>query len=148
MSLTSSSSAIGDPLRRRQILVVDDTRVAAHTLARLLQALGQNVRVASNGAEALQMLETAVPDVMISDIGMPNMDGYELARRIRAEGAYDGLILVALTGYGQDEDRRRALLAGFRDHLTKPVSVQALQALLTSLDDVPRDRSPGPAAPS
>lgn len=122
------------PLPSRRILIVDDTRVAAHTLGKLLEALGQQVRIAANAGQALAMLATDRPDLVISDIAMPGMDGYELAQRIRRDPDCDEVVLVALTGYGQEEDRRRALAAGFRHHLVKPVGLQSLEQLLM---DVP-----------
>jgi len=147
MSDISSAGGGSHDLPCRRILVVDDMRVAAHALARLLETLGQEVSIAHDANLALQMLETALPDVVISDIGMPDMDGYELAQRIRNSRQFDAVILVALTGYGQEEDRRRARAVGFRDYLTKPVSLVALQSLLQSLHVRSDDPDSAPAQP-
>jgi two-component system CheB/CheR fusion protein len=133
-------------LRQRRILVVDDTRVAVYTLGKLLEALGQQVSVAYDAAAALQTARAERPELVISDIGMPGMDGYELARQIRQAPELSAIVLVALTGYGQDSDRRRALASGFDAHLIKPVSVQALQELLESLPEPLDQASPAPLA--
>lgn len=124
--------------RRHRILVVDDLRPSAATLAMMLKALGQDARAENDGASALRVAAEFRPQVVISDIGMPGMDGYEVARRFRAA---DGPrpVLVALTGYGQDEDRRRAFDAGFDHHLVKPTSVDALRQLLASLPPLEPD---------
>jgi CheY-like chemotaxis protein len=99
----------------------------------LLKTMGQRVRTALSGEAALQIAREERPDVVISDIGMPDMNGYELAQWFRKDAALQGVALVALTGYGQDSDRERALEAGFNHHLVKPVSFKALQQLLASL---------------
>lgn len=122
-------------LPARQILIVDDSRAAAYTLGKLLESLGQTVRTACDGATALDSVRSAPPDVVISDIGMPNMSGLELARRLRDESGLHDVVLVALTGYGQESDRQRSIAAGFDYHLVKPVSLDALQSLLASLPD-------------
>ncbi|MFO0907186.1 MAG: ATP-binding protein [Isosphaeraceae bacterium] len=114
----------GRPLR---ILVVDDSRDAAESLARLLRRLHHDVVVAHDGPSALDLALATHPDLALLDIGLPGMDGYELARRLRSEPAHDGIELVALTGYGGDADRRRSLEAGFDDHLVKPIEFDALQ---------------------
>ena len=121
------------PLPVRKILVVDDTQAAVYILGRLLEALGQQVRTANSGAAALENVQQEKPDVVISDIAMPNMDGYELAQRLRQLPSMESVVLVALTGYGQDNDRRRALESGFDYHLVKPASIESLQELLASL---------------
>jgi CheY-like chemotaxis protein len=84
---------------------------------------------------ALEQVQVERPEVVISDIAMPRMDGYELAARLSSELGPDGVVLVALTGYGQDGDRQRAKEAGFHHHLVKPVSIEALQELLTTLSE-------------
>lgn len=94
--------------------------------------LGCESRVAHDGAAALLVLQQWQPELLLLDIGMPTMDGYEVARRIRADRRYDGLTLVALTGWGQDEDRQRTRAAGFDDHLVKPAAPEVLQALLVA----------------
>ena len=116
-----------------RILVVDDNRDAADSLGMLLQCLGADVRVAHDGVEALNAVATYQPAVVLLDIGMPGMDGYEVARRIRHSFPERRTPLVALTGWGQEEDRRRARDAGFDHHLIKPAAMETLQALLASL---------------
>jgi DNA-binding response OmpR family regulator len=114
--------------------VVDDNRDAADSLAMLLRIDGHTARVAGNGAGALRELEEFRPDVLLLDIGLPDMNGYELARRVRATAHGAGAVLIALTGWGQAEDKRRAAEAGFDEHFTKPVDPQMLSALLGSED--------------
>jgi CheY-like chemotaxis protein len=126
----------------RRILVVDDTPAAVYTLGKLLQKMGQVVRTADSGATALADVHVVRPDVVISDIGMPNMNGYELASRLRQEPGVKGVTLVALTGYGQESDRQQALDAGFDFHLVKPVSLAALRELLASLGPPAEARAP------
>ncbi|MCE9545098.1 MAG: response regulator [Planctomycetia bacterium] len=122
---------ISESLRpARRILVVDDSQAGLFVLGRLLETMGHQVRTASTAAEALQHAKAERPEVVISDIGMPGMDGYELARRLREEPALKDVLLVALTGYAQESDRSKALDAGFDCHLVKPVSMQSLQELL------------------
>ncbi len=125
---------------RRQILVVDDTPAAGYVLGKLLETMGQQVRTVHDAATALEDVRRERPDLVISDIGMPNMDGYELARRLRKETGLGGLLLVALTGYAQDKDKQQAKQAGFDYHLVKPVSLDALQDLLSSLPASPEER--------
>jgi signal transduction histidine kinase/ActR/RegA family two-component response regulator len=112
----------------RRILVVDDNHDAAETLARLLDSFGHAVRTAATGPQALAMLNEFRPELAILDIGLPGMDGYELARRLKADPRMEGLRMIALTGYGHDVDRARALAAGFDEHLVKPVPVDQLMA--------------------
>jgi CheY-like chemotaxis protein len=128
-------------LPRRVVLVVDDTRDSAFILSRLLGILGQRVITANSGESALDAARRERPDVVISDIAMPTMDGYELARRLRRETGLERVILVALTGFGQDSDRSRAYEAGFDHHVVKPVSLETLEALLASLPAPRRSRA-------
>jgi len=138
------------PLPARRILVVDDTRAAVYMLGKLLETMGQKVTTASDGPAALEIIRNEQPEIVISDIGMPLMDGYELARRIRLEAGGEGPVLVALTGYGQDSDRQRAKAAGFDHHLTKPVSLDDLHELFSSLAPIQPVLTPSriPAAPA
>ncbi|MGH8238813.1 MAG: ATP-binding protein, partial [Steroidobacteraceae bacterium] len=115
------------------VLVVDDNQDAAESLAMLLRTAGAEVHVAHDGLTALAEFERAEPHVVLLDIGMPEMDGCEVARRLREVARHDRVTLVALTGWGQDEDRRRIREAGFDHHLVKPVDLASLQALLTSV---------------
>jgi signal transduction histidine kinase/CheY-like chemotaxis protein len=112
----------------RKVLVVDDTPDAAASLAEVLRLRGHEVRVAGGGSAALEVVREFRPDVAFLDIGMPGMSGYELAGRLR--GDLGGVVLVAVTGWGQDEDRRRAKEAGFDHHLTKPADPKDVQAVL------------------
>jgi PAS domain S-box-containing protein len=115
------------------VLVVDDNKDAAESLAMLLRTAGAEVRVAHDGPTALEQFERCESHIVLLDIGMPDMDGCEVARRLREISRPDRVALVALTGWGQDEDRRRVREAGFDHHLVKPVDLASLQALLTSL---------------
>ncbi|MCO5165615.1 MAG: PAS domain-containing protein [Planctomycetes bacterium] len=112
----------------RRVLVVDDNVDAADTLAELLGVYGHAARAVHDGARALEAAREAPPEVVLLDIGLPGMNGYEVARRLRAE--HPRVVLVALTGYGQDDDVRRCREAGFDHHRVKPVDVAALVALL------------------
>jgi two-component system CheB/CheR fusion protein len=127
-------------LPRQRVLVVDDAQASAETLALLLQAIGQDVATANDGRTAIAWAVENKPDFIFLDIAMPGMDGYEVARQIRGTVGLEELILVALTGYGQEEDRRRASEAGFNHHLTKPTSLEALCDVLS------REREPLPCA--
>jgi PAS domain S-box-containing protein len=114
---------------RRRVLVVDDNVDAAESLAQLLTLKGHDVRVAFDGLSGVAVAGVFEPDLVFLDIGMPGLDGYEVARRLRREPARP-MRLVALTGYGQEEDRRRAQQAGFDGHLVKPLELDALEAML------------------
>jgi signal transduction histidine kinase len=117
----------------RRILVVDDNQDSALSLAMLLRLSGNEVVTAHDGPTALALASGFRPELALLDIGLPGMDGYELARRLRELPGLTGLRLAALTGYGSDEDRRRSRTAGFNLHLVKPVEMEALQALLADL---------------
>lgn len=116
--------------RQRRILAVDDNRDTADSLGMLLQMMGHEIRTAGDGLEAVQMAATFRPEVVLLDIGLPKMSGYEVAKHIRQQAWGGALALIALSGWGQDEDKRRALEAGFDHHLTKPVDPAALERLL------------------
>jgi PAS domain S-box-containing protein len=124
------TAATPTALAGRRLLVVDDNRDAADSLALLLSARGAEVRVAYGGKDALALLDTYSPHTAILDIGMAEMDGYQLAERIRRDPRHAGLRLVALTGWGQSADRARTQACGFDAHLTKPAEIDALAALL------------------
>jgi CheY-like chemotaxis protein len=113
-----------------RVLVVDDNEDAAGLLAKALTRLGQVVRVAHDGPSALKAVETFTPDLALLDIGLPAMDGYELARRLRTLPALAGVRLVAVTGYGQVRDREAAEQAGFHEHVVKPVNLAMLEGVL------------------
>ncbi len=121
------------PAHSFRVLVVEDMRALAMILERLLTKLGHQVEVVDSGAAALKKLETYVPEVIFSDISMPGMTGYELARHLRASQATAGLYLVAMTGYGLASDREKALRAGFNEHMIKPVDVAKLQQFFARL---------------
>lgn len=119
-------------LARRRILVVDDNVDAAATLALLLKFSGHEVHIAHDGESALRLGASLRPEVILLDLGMPGMDGYEIARRLRARPATRSCLLIAVTGYGADADRRRAQEAGFDQHLTKPVEIAAIEKLMSA----------------
>jgi PAS domain S-box-containing protein len=116
----------------RRVLVVDDNVDAAESIGMLIRLWGHEVRVAYNGPQALKAAEEYRPEVVVLDIGLPGMSGYEVARQLRQRPQFEKALLVAVTGYGQDEDRRRSGEAGFDHHLTKPVDPDTLHALLAS----------------
>ena len=118
---------------QRRILVADDNNDALESLATLLQLSGHEVYTAANGAVALESAEQHRPEVALLDIGMPKLDGYEVARRIRAQPWGQRITLVALTGWGQDSDRSRSQEAGFDSHLVKPLDLDKLTELLAAL---------------
>ena len=97
----------------------------------LLQSMGQEVHIAADGLQAVELAATWRPDVALLDIGMPKLNGYDAARRIREQGGGKDIVLIALTGWGQEEDRLRAAEAGFNFHLTKPLDLDELARLLT-----------------
>ena len=113
-----------------RVLVVDDNEDAADTLAMALELHGCEVRTAPTAARALEVLHDFVPAVALLDIGLPDMNGYELARRLRQLPAGAAVTLVATTGWGQQKDRERAFAAGFDHHLTKPIDVELLRSYL------------------
>jgi CheY-like chemotaxis protein/two-component sensor histidine kinase len=116
-----------------RLLIVDDNRDAANSLAVLLELQGHEVQVAYSGLAALEMSKTYTPDLVFMDIGMPGMDGYETARRMREQPDLGSVVLTALTGWGQQADRRRTAEAGFDHHLVKPPDPQALENVLAGV---------------
>ena len=125
------------PVGEQRVLVVDDNVDAAETMALLLEALGYKPSVAHGGLSAIEAVKAQDPDVVLLDIGLPDLNGHEVARRLRAE-MINPPPLIAITGYGQASDRDTSLEAGFRAHLTKPVDVDKLTALLEQLLESPR----------
>jgi CheY-like chemotaxis protein len=113
-----------------RVLVADDNADAAGSLAAVLQMSGHDVRIARDGREALDLALRFQPQAALLDIGMPQLDGYEVCRRLRAQPDGAGMLIVALTGWGQADDRRRSEEAGFDEHLVKPADVRAIEALL------------------
>jgi signal transduction histidine kinase/CheY-like chemotaxis protein len=120
-------------LSRGRVLIVDDNRDAAESLGILLNIMGSEVRVVYDGASALEAMSGFQPAVVLLDLGMPGMDGFQVARRVRQQPVLKEVTLIALTGWGQEEDRRRCREVGFDHHLVKPVDIEALEALLVSL---------------
>ncbi len=116
-----------------RLLVVDDNQDAAVSLAMLLKLQGHEVQIAHSGMAALEMTKTFAPDLIFLDIGMPGMDGYEVARRLRQQPGLEKVVLAALTGWGQQEDRRRTAEAGFNHHLVKPPDPKAVESVLAGL---------------
>jgi signal transduction histidine kinase/ActR/RegA family two-component response regulator len=156
--LEGKSPALSSPSRAAapgtRVLLVDDNEDAANSLAMLLDAEGIEHRVVHDGPSALVAADEFRPDVVLLDIGMPGMDGYEVARRLRAQPFHARARLVALTGWSYEQDQARSRAAGFDHHLRKPAQIDELMALLTSID--PPLRPPGhphpaaarPAAPA
>ncbi len=126
---------VGEPATTvaRRILVVDDNRDAAESLAELLQISGHETRLAHDGVDAVQVAAAFRPDLVLLDIGLPKLNGYDAARRMREQPWGKTMVLVALTGWGQREDRQKSSQAGFDDHIVKPVDHDALMKLLADL---------------
>jgi two-component system CheB/CheR fusion protein len=118
-----------NPVAPRRILIADDNRDSADSLCMLLKLSGHEVHVANSGAEAIDAANRVRPDIGVFDIGMPDMTGYEVAERIRHEAWGERMTLIAVTGWGQDSDKRRALAAGFDHHMTKPIDPDKLELL-------------------
>jgi signal transduction histidine kinase/CheY-like chemotaxis protein len=134
---SESGTASADPAGRakvsRRVLIADDDADSAETLRVLLQMAGHEVRTASNGLKAVEAAVQFDPDVALLDIGMPELNGYEVAARIRAQPQGRRVLLLALTGWGQDTDRQRAADAGFDHHITKPADLEMLERILAGL---------------
>lgn len=128
MNITAEASGGAAPGRR--ILLVDDSDDAALAMSMLLEALGHEVRTEHDGPRALASIDDFKPDVVVLDIGLPGMSGFDVAREMRKREATRSVLLLALTGWGSEADRQSALDAGFDHHLTKPVDVTDLEALL------------------
>jgi CheY-like chemotaxis protein len=120
-------------LPARRILVADDNADAAESLAQILQLMGNEVLTVVDGVEAVERAPVFAPDIVMLDIGMPRMNGYEACRCLRGQEAGSAAVIIAVTGWGQDEDRAKAREAGFDLHLTKPVDPLAVEALLAAL---------------
>lgn len=140
--ITSRTTALGHAssapqhtltTRPAKVLVVDDNRDAAETLATALKLAGYEVRTAFSGPHALEMAIRDPPQAVVLDVGMPGMDGYETTRRMRREAWGREVVIVALTGWGEEQDKADAKAAGFDDHLTKPIDLASLEAILTRL---------------
>jgi CheY-like chemotaxis protein len=114
------------------VLVCDDNVDGAESLALMLGLLGHEVRTVHNGPAALSTVRDWRPDAVLLDIGLPGMSGYEVARHMRKDPGLEGILLVAVTGWGTEDDQRRSAAAGFDQHLTKPVEAAALESALVS----------------
>ena len=126
----------------RRMLVVDDLKDSADSLAMILRMLGYEVRTAYDGLEAIAAAEGFRPEVVLLDIGMPRLNGLEACRRIRERPWARDVLIVALTGWGQDDDRRRTSQAGFDAHLVKPADPEAIVKLLGSPRPTASEESP------
>ena len=115
---------------KRRILIVDDNRDAADTMAVMLETMGHETRTVYDGRGGLKLAADYRPDVVLLDIGLPEINGYEVARQIREQPWGKEIVLIALTGWGKEEDKRRAADAGFDYHLTKPADVGRLETLI------------------
>jgi CheY-like chemotaxis protein len=132
--VNSSTGPVKAPGSKRfRILVVDDNHDSALSLAMLLSIMGHDTRTAHDGESALSMAESFLPDVVLLDIGLPKLNGYEVAQRIRETGWGASMFLIAVTGWGQDEDRERSSEVGLNVHMVKPVEPAALEKLLAEL---------------
>ncbi|MBS0208175.1 MAG: response regulator [Planctomycetes bacterium] len=129
----SAPPAASGGVPSHRIVVVDDISASAKTLAMMLKAANQEVEVFVDGPTAIEAIRATRPDIVFLDIAMPGMDGYEVARRLRQMTELKGLVIVALTGYGQDDDRRKTQAAGFDYHLVKPTSIDTLEQLLSCI---------------
>jgi CheY-like chemotaxis protein len=118
------------PRAKRRILVVDDNHDSAMSLRMMLKLLGNDVKTTHDGLAAIEAAEQFRPDLILLDIGLPKLNGYDACRRMREQSWSAGMVIVALTGWGQAEDRRRSQEAGFDHHLIKPVEFAALQKIL------------------
>jgi CheY-like chemotaxis protein/two-component sensor histidine kinase len=127
------ASIEGAPRRNYRVLIVDDNLDAGESLAMLLRLAGDEVRTAISGTRALEVAEAFRPQVVLLDIGLPGMDGYEVARRLRQLGGGDEMRLIAVTGYGQEDDRRRSREAGLDHHLVKPADPDIVEKLLADI---------------
>jgi CheY-like chemotaxis protein len=128
----TTKAAATAPARHRRILIADDNHDAADSLAVLLQMHGHEVTVVRDGREALTTINAVRAEIALLDIGMPELDGYEVARQVRQNTLGRAVTLIAVTGWGQDRDKARALGAGFNHHLTKPIEPTQLLDLIRS----------------
>jgi CheY-like chemotaxis protein len=115
------------------VLVVDDNLDNAESLSMFVRLLGHEVETAHDGLQAIEVAQRFRPDLVLLDIGLPKLDGYEVAQRLRADATCKAACLVAITGWGRDEDNDRAMQAGFDHHLTKPVDPAVLESLIAKM---------------
>ncbi len=133
MARARQGGAEGERTPKRRLLVVDDNKDAAESMSMLLEMWGHEVAFAYDGPSALETAEQWQPEAVFLDIGLPGMDGYEVAERLRELPQARDAVLIAITGYGQDGDRLRSRRAGIDHHLVKPVAPDALRSLIESL---------------
>jgi CheY-like chemotaxis protein/two-component sensor histidine kinase len=133
VSVHCAVESVSKQFQGLKVLVVDDNVDAAQSLAMLLQAMGQETKIAHDGERAIELALGWVPDVLLLDIGLPKTNGFQVASRIRQEPTLADVMLVALMGYGQDADRQSSQEAGFNHHLTKPVEFSAIENILSSI---------------
>jgi len=133
-------SPASQSLTSLRMLVVDDNEATTKTFGWMLEALGHDVRLANDGPSAIAIAQSYVPHVIILDISLPGMSGYEVCQKLRAEPVLENSVLVAQTGWSQPEYRERSRMAGFHHHLVKPVTLDRMQALIASLD-IEKDRA-------
>jgi CheY-like chemotaxis protein len=119
--------------QKKRVLLVDDNRDTVSVLAILLQRLGYEVHVAHDGPSAIAEARSAMPHAALLDIGLPGMSGYDVAQELRRNGQLESCVLIAMTGYGRQEDLDRSEQAGFRHHLIKPVRIDDVKQLLATL---------------
>ena len=131
--VTETGQPVTRPLR---VLVVDDNEDTVLSFSMLLRATGHEVRTANDGLTAVQAAIEYRPDVVLLDIGLPGLTGYEVARRLRQHPLLKHVMLVALTGYGQDSDRQASQQAGFNHHLVKPASLEQLKKILATVSEL------------
>src|SRR5262249_54091870 len=127
---TSPSAGPKATGRTRRVLVVDDNMSSADSLGLIIKLWGHECRVSHSGPEALEEADVFRPDVVLLDIGLPGMDGHAVARELRSRPELSHVVLIAMTGHGREEDRRRTGEAGFNEHLVKPLDLDALEVLL------------------
>lgn len=133
---TSTAAAVKSTPKRFRILVVDDNHDSALSLAMMLSIMGHETRTAHDGESAVDTAEQFLPEVVLLDIGLPKLNGYEVAQRIRKKPWGASMFLIAVTGWGQEEDRQRSSEVGLNMHMVKPVEPAALEKLLAGLAQV------------
>jgi len=128
---------------KRRILIADDNKDVVESFAIMLQILGHVVFTAVDGVEALEKADQCRPDVIVLDVGMPKLDGYETAKRIRQQPWGGGVLLIAVTGWGNEKDKRKSAESGFNVHLVKPVDALSILNILDQMDQSNAERQSG-----
>jgi CheY-like chemotaxis protein len=137
------ATAADAPQSKRRVMIVDDSVDGAESMSVLLEMLGHEVRVLYDGASAISAAPDFKPEVVILDIGLPDLDGYHVARALRSQPETAGALLIALTGYGQESDRQRTRAAGFDHHLVKPASLEDVERVIATDGENGQPRNPG-----